>query len=1809
MRKIVQAIFLIFLLSISNFIVAQSSVANYTFASAAGTYTAITGTNSTAVGDDNQQVPVPIGFNFILGSTNATHAGITTNGMITLGYFNETIGFTHDNNVLSTSASLRPLIAAFWDDNNRNTGTISYLTDGAFGARVFTVQWDNVNIGGLGTTSATFTASFQLKLFEGTNVVKLIYSNNFSAAGAITASIGLNDAASFLSVTPGSPATVSSITANNAIADLTNVMGKEYTFTPPVPACAPATYVTVSNITTTAATITMNAVSGATGYQFSVIDFTPPSAGTASATPAYASSGLTPNTQYYVHARTACAGGTFSAWYTTSFITSALFTIPYFQNFDTAVAPALPTYTSMQDLNAGTSWVTSTASSIASPYSAPNCLVFGSDPAIPANDWFYTPAISLTGGTSYQLSFYYKNISGSSTEKLEVKYGTTNNATAMTNLIYKDTNILNTNYKVVKQSFTPASSGAYYFGFHDFSNANQIALNIDDIRIINTPTCDMPTLLNVSFTSSTAGIASWAPATGAVSSYNCTILTSASAYITSFNPTTPSTNFGGLFPGQQYLLSVQTFCPGSTSSATAVLPFTMPAAVCTGLPVPYNENFDSSIVVPALKFCYTSQDLNGGTKWISEWRGSGSHSFPNVMVYKYDAVPANDWFFTPSIHLLAGSSYKISYKYAVGLDTDPEKLEVKYGTANNAASMSNLLVSDTNITNTFYLLRTKSFTPSATGDYYFGFHAFSNANAFYLFVDDINIDYALDCGAPTGLSASFNTQTSGTVSWGHTTAGTVSNYQYAVTTSPTPPDAGTLTTATSAAFTGLQASTVYYLHVKSLCNTGLFSFWTTYSFSTPCGAVNIPYLQNFDAATVPLLPNCMTKFDNNGGTAWQTDTTGARSAPNAMIYKFSASVAGDDWAFTPGLNLLAGVTYDLSFYYKGRSASFTEKLEVYYGNAATSVAMTNFLFNNAAITQTFYINGKVSFTAPSSGVFYIGFHAKSAANQYDLNIDDIKVDYTPGCWQPRNITKTFVSATEATISWSLPITGTPTGYEFSTSTYNAIPPSSGFVTSQQSFSMVGLLQGIKYYVFVRSTCTGGAFSAWAIDSLYIPCSARDVPYAENFDSVLSPVLPRCIITEDLNGGTTWNNSTLQPRSAPNCMNYRYNASLPGNDWFYLAPLNLTAGTKYRLAFYYKARTSGSMEKLRVKYGTANNAAAMTNILFVDSAITSTNYLKAEIDFVPISTGVYYIGFQSFSDADKFVLSVDDVSVKAAPNCGRSGFLSIVPASYNSALATWDSTASGAVTAFEYVINNSSFLPDSGMLINAGSLLLPNIIPETQYYFHLRTVCGASGTSLWTTVPFSIPCTSYPLPYIQNFDSSYYLPPCMRSQNINNDNYYWQVNELAANSSPFSMYYVTDNNANADDWFYTPAFNFTAGVSYRLSFYYKGSGPDVFGKMEVKYGNGNNALAMTNLLMKDTLINYTSFRKYQTDFVAASTGVFNIGFHAFSQVNQGVVYVDDVNLDVSPNCGEPVNVVINLINGNQGTASWSASTPGTPTGYQYVIDTSSSNPTVAGIATTDNLILLSGLNYFTQYYLHVKTICTNGNSIWVTKAFYTLPNDEPCNALNLILNGPQSCGSTTRATETQDPPLPVQCLPPNFTVWYKFTPTVNGRVILKTTIPSTTQPLYGSVGWYSLSGSCTDSASYNLVPGSVCSPFGGNGSGDIDSLQSPVLTAGNTYYIMISGIDYNWGDFCLNIISQPGNPQIYRFTGNGNWSDANNWENQLIPPAYLPGGDLIIIDNAAGGQCVLNITQYISTTGSLIVNSGKKLVMPGVLKIQ
>jgi hypothetical protein len=573
MKKIKLLLFLAVLFTTSlNKITAQ--VSSYTFAESAGTYAALGGTNSTATGDDGIQNGIPIGFNFVMGGTTFTHFCINTNGWIKLGNAATTIGLSGWTNALGNAATHRPLIAALWDDNHRNTGAITYSTTGTAPNQVLTVDWNNVNIGGDGSTSAINLASFQLKVYQTTNVVEIIYSGTLALAGTLSASIGLNDNTSFLSVTPGAPGTASGGTANNGISATTNMVGKKYTFTPA--SCLAPTGLAASAITTTGATLNWTAVGGATGYEWAVTtSATPPASGTATAATTASATGLTPGTIYYLHVRTVC-GATFSNWATISFTTlCTIGTIPYTENFDASAAP--PLCFNFQDLNANTTWSIFTAggNGTATP---PNSIRYNWNTPTGADDWFFLRGLNLTSGTSYRLRFKYKASNGPTfIEKLEVKYGAAPNAAAMTTgTLFTNTNINNAVADPFIQAsvdFTPTATGDYFIGFHCFSDPDQAFLYIDDIEVIVTPTCNEPTGLATSAITANTATVSWTAVAGAVG-YQYEVTTSATPSGTWPNTTAATTvNLSGLTGTTLYYFHIRTNC-GATQSIVSSISFT-----------------------------------------------------------------------------------------------------------------------------------------------------------------------------------------------------------------------------------------------------------------------------------------------------------------------------------------------------------------------------------------------------------------------------------------------------------------------------------------------------------------------------------------------------------------------------------------------------------------------------------------------------------------------------------------------------------------------------------------------------------------------------------------------------------------------------------------------------------------------------------------------------------------------------------------------------------------------------------------------------------------------------------------------------------------------------------------------------------------------------------------------------------------------------------------------------------------------------------------------------------------------------------
>jgi len=333
--------------------IGYSQVSGYGFTETTETYAQITGTTSTATGDDGTQTNIPIGFNFNFGGVDYTAFGISTNGIIRLGSSaaNTTIGTGWVNELIS-SAPNRPLIAPFWDDNHLSTGTIRYSLTGSAPNQVLTVNWHNMKVGGGGSTAGA-SVSMLLRLYETTNIIEIVYGDPFTTTNAVTASVGLNDMTSFLSVTPAVSSTVSSATANNGItaAGMANLAGKKLIFSPP--SCPAPTGVVVSNVTTTTADFSWTPGGSEFDWEYLILPAgspAPTGSGIDIDSDSFTEFGLSPATAYAFWIRAYCSFSEQSSWVGPFNFTTpcdSFNTFPFTETFENA-SPSRTCWTNVQ---------------------------------------------------------------------------------------------------------------------------------------------------------------------------------------------------------------------------------------------------------------------------------------------------------------------------------------------------------------------------------------------------------------------------------------------------------------------------------------------------------------------------------------------------------------------------------------------------------------------------------------------------------------------------------------------------------------------------------------------------------------------------------------------------------------------------------------------------------------------------------------------------------------------------------------------------------------------------------------------------------------------------------------------------------------------------------------------------------------------------------------------------------------------------------------------------------------------------------------------------------------------------------------------------------------------------------------------------------------------------------------------------------------------------------------------------------------------------------------------------------------------
>lgn len=591
--------------------------------------------------------------------------------------------------------------------------------------------------------------------------------------------------------------------------------------------------------------------------------------------------------------------------------------------------------------------------------------------------------------------------------------------------------------------------------------------------------CPFPSDLNITNVTATSAVLNWSEVDNQIM-YQISIM----ADNTSEPLAGPTINDGSLslpsyaplLPATTYYAYVRAMCQGGVfSSWSAPVGFT----TCTANAIPYLLDFES-VEVPSIPDCTLAANLSEGGEWATSLNpGSGFTS--NTLQFTSNSEAGNAWFFSEAFEL-EGGNYKISYKYGNNSTDDTGSLRVFLVQNNNASTINtdSPLSNHPSVTGGEVIEYTFNAPIQAAGVFYLAFNAYSTGNTGHIYADDIAVDI-YTCGIPQNLEAENFTQNSASISWEAPEENTTMLYLYGFGSIDTPPTELLNTTQTNLDLSELTPGTTYHFYIQSLCGP-LMGEWATISFTTPaCEAATVPYIQDFESAEVPSIPECTLSAHYGDAGQWITADNPGNGFTSTTLQYTSNGETADTWFYTQGIELEAGVNYKFSYRYGNNSTESNGSIRTfllnnpYYGWANPEQPFTNHENIADGTAIEFMLDGP--FSVPESGIYYIAFNTYGEGETGNIYIDDIKVEEWT-CGVPQNAAATAVTENSATITWEEPSDNTTMFYLYGFGT-EEIPPSELEQTNDLSIVLNDLEPNTTYYFYVQSLC-GPLMGEWTI---------------------------------------------------------------------------------------------------------------------------------------------------------------------------------------------------------------------------------------------------------------------------------------------------------------------------------------------------------------------------------------------------------------------------------------------------------------------------------------------------------------------------------------------------------------------------------------------------------------------------------------------------------------------------------------------------------------------------------------------------------
>jgi len=666
--------------------------------------------------------------------------------------------------------------------------------------------------------------------------------------------------------------------------------------------------------------------------------------------------GLTPNTTYYVWMRSNCAAPDVSLWVPVGTVLTACTAVsaPWTYTVETATAttgaviadcwttiPSNTTSLYRWDVDdAG-----STPSSSTGPSGAHSGVKYfyteassGSTGSIAE---LYTPFINVSALTTPSVQFYYHMYGSTMGElRVDVYDGASWNNDLFVLTGQQQTSDTSPWLKATVNLGSLNITGDIRVRFRAFRGTDFYSdMALDDISVVEAPTCVAPTNVNVvSFLSTTATIgwdaATITPANG-YQVYYSTVNTAPDGTTVldatnSVNAPGLSANLAGLTPASTYYVWVRSDCGAGNVSDWTQIPVTF-VTLCAPVSTLF-ENFDSYATGSIVPQCWVriAPSSGAGSQTISSSASpaSGSrHLYQNASTSQTPVIVVLPEF----SNINAGTHW---LRFQAKVSTLPGALEVGYmmdvTDANTFVNLTTLDITNTAYDGNYYTVQVPAWVPANAR---LAVRNPADAKSYYW--DNVYWEVIPTCIAPTNIQVSNVTHNSATIGWVASTTPPAMGYDIYYSAANTPPTATSVpqvqnAPGLSADITGLAPITTYYVWVRSHCSGTDQSVWTSVpvTVATLCQPPAITgttgaYVCNSSAtlsATADVGATVRWYADATSTTALATGTSYTTPVLTATTNYYVSASTGSSGNVGPAspsaLGTISATDYAISTYYQ-----------------------------------------------------------------------------------------------------------------------------------------------------------------------------------------------------------------------------------------------------------------------------------------------------------------------------------------------------------------------------------------------------------------------------------------------------------------------------------------------------------------------------------------------------------------------------------------------------------------------------------------------------------------------------------------------------------------------------------------------------------------------------------------------------------------------------------------------------------------------------------------------------------------------------